>query len=153
MSIFWIGVGTVQGWKRRVVFVALYEAIAIAFCSWAFSALTGQSMGHASVLSAAASAVAVAWNVVFNHLFEAWEARQAVRGRSLQRRIAHAVGFEGGLVVFLVPLIAWWLDVSLWHALWMDLGLVVFFLCYTFVFNWMFDLVFGLPASAAARAA
>ena len=35
------------------------------------------------------------------------------------------------------------------QALVMDLGLVVFFLCYTFVFNWGFDQVFGLPASAA----
>jgi len=31
----------------------------------------------------------------------------------------------------------------------MDLGLVIFFLVYTFVFNWAFDRVFGLPASAA----
>ena len=30
----------------------------------------------------------------------------------------------------------------------MDLGLIVFFLCYTFVFNWVFDRLFGLPASA-----
>jgi uncharacterized membrane protein len=30
----------------------------------------------------------------------------------------------------------------------MDLALIVFFLCYTFVFNWAFDRVFGLPASA-----
>ena len=29
---------------------------------------------------------------------------------------------------------------------------VVFFLVYTFVFNWAFDRVFGLPASAAPRA-
>ena len=41
----------------------------------------------------------------------------------------------------------------LWQALVMDLGLVVFFLCYTFVFNWAFDQVFGLPASAAATPA
>ncbi len=138
-----------QGFKRRVVYVTLYEAIAIAVCSLAFAALSGQSVGHASLLSAAASAVAVVWNVIFNGLFEAWEARQAVRGRSLGRRVAHAIGFEGGLVLFLVPLIAWWLDVSLRQALVMDLGLVVFFLGYTFVFNWLFDRAFGLPASAA----
>ena len=47
---------------------------------------------------------------------------------------------------------AWWLDVSLWDALVMDLGLVVFFLIYTFVFNWAFDAIFGLPASAAGVA-
>jgi uncharacterized membrane protein len=87
---------------------------------------------------------------VFNALFERWERRQAVRGRGLGRRIAHAIGFEGGLIAFLVPAIAWWLDISLWQALLMDLGLVVFFLVYTFVFNWAFDAVFGLPASAGA---
>jgi uncharacterized membrane protein len=95
------------------------------------------------------SAIAVVWNLTFNSFFERWEARQAVRGRSVLRRIAHAVGFEGGLVALLVPTIAWWFDMSLWRALVMDLGLMVFFLVYTFVFNWAFDAIFGLPASAA----
>ena len=51
-------------------------------------------------------------------------------------------------MLFLVPLFAWWFDIGLWQALVMDLGLLVFFLVYTFVFNWCFDRVFGLPASA-----
>ena len=53
----------------------------------------------------------------------------------------------------LVPLFAWWFNVSLWQAFVMDLALIVFFLCYTFVFNWVFDQVFGLPASAMAASA
>lgn len=97
---------------------------------------------------AAAKADAIVWNIVFNWAFERWEARQSVKGRSVRRRIAHAIGFEGGLVFILVPLFAWWFQVTLWQALVMDLGLVVFFLCYTFVFNWVFDAVFGLPLSA-----
>jgi hypothetical protein len=48
----------------------------------------------------------------------------------------------------LVPFFAWWLEVSLWQAFVLDLGLLLFFLVYTFVFNWVFDRVFGLPASA-----
>ena len=59
----------------------------------------------------------------------------------------------GGLVFTLVPLFAWWFNVSLWQAFVMDLALIVFFLCYTFVFNWVFDQVFGLPASAMAASA
>jgi uncharacterized membrane protein len=43
--------------------------------------------------------------------------------------------------------------VSLWQALLYDAALLLFFLVYTFVFNWAFDRVFGLPASAAIRAA
>ncbi|MDP9899555.1 PACE efflux transporter [Variovorax ginsengisoli] len=141
-----------QGIKRRVVYITLYEGIAIVVASIGLALMSGQGMGHSSVLAVIASVIAIVWNLVFNTLFERWEARQAVRGRGLGRRVAHAIGFEGGLVAFLVPTIAWWLHISLWQALVMDLGLVVFFLVYTFVFNWAFDAVFGLPASATGAA-
>ena len=137
-----------QGVKRRVIYVTLYELIAIAAATLGLALLTGQGAGHSSVVAVAASAIAIVWNIVFNWAFERWEARQSVKGRSVCRRIAHAIGFEGGLVFILVPLFAWWFQVTLWQALVMDLGLVVFFLCYTFVFNWVFDAVFGLPLSA-----
>jgi len=137
-----------QGLKRRVFYITLYEGIAIIAASAGLSLMSGQGVDHSGPLAVIASVIAVVWNLVFNALFERWESRQTVRGRSLKRRIAHAIGFEGGLVAFLVPVFAWWLDVTLWTALVMDLGLVVFFLLYTFVFNWAFDLLFGLPASA-----
>jgi len=141
------------GLRRRVVYVSIYELIAIGVATLGLAQFSSQGTAHAGVMAVVSSAIAVAWNILFNTLFERWEARQTVRGRSLRRRIAHAVGFEGGLVFILVPLFAWWFEVSLWQALVMDLGLVVFFLCYTFVFNWGFDRVFGLPASAQAQAA
>ena len=137
-----------QGLRRRVVYVTLYELIAIGATSVGLAAFADSSVERAGVAAVVSSAVAVAWNVVFNTLFERWEACQTVRGRSLGRRAAHAIGFEGGLVVMLVPFFAWWLDVSLWQAFVLDLGLLLFFLVYTFVFNWVFDRVFGLPASA-----
>jgi len=137
-----------QGPRRRIVYVTLYELIAIVATSIGLSVFSDSSVERAGVAAVVSSAIAVVWNVVFNTLFERWEARQAVRGRSLARRAAHAIGFEGGLVVTLVPFFAWWLEVSLWQAFVLDLGLLLFFLVYTFVFNWTFDRVFGLPASA-----
>lgn len=133
---------------RRVVYVSLYELIAIAFATAGLALLTGQGAGHSGAVAVACSVIAIVWNVGFNWAFERWESRQAVRGRSVARRVAHAIGFEGGLALILVPLFAWWFGVSLWEALVMDLGLLLFFLGYTFVFNWVFDRVFGLPASA-----
>ena len=141
---------SLQGIKRRVIYVSLYELIAIAAATAGLALLSGQGAGHSSVVAAAASVIAVVWNLVFNWAFERWESRQPVRGRSVARRVAHAIGFEGGLVFTLVPLFAWWFGITLWHAFVMDLGLIVFFLCYTFVFNWVFDHLFGLPASAMA---
>lgn len=141
-----------QGIKRRVVYISLYEGLAIVAASLGLSVMSGEGLGHSGVLAVIASVIAVLWNLAFNALFERWESRQAVRGRSLRRRVAHAIGFEGGLIAFLVPVFAWFLGVSLWQALVMDLGLVVFFLVYTFVFNWAFDRIFGLPRSAAGQA-
>jgi uncharacterized membrane protein len=140
-----------QGAKRRVVFVVLYELIAIAVSSLLFMAI-GQGAGASGAMAVAASVIAIVWNVSFNTLFEKWEARQRVKGRSVLRRVVHAVGFEGGLALVLIPLMAWWFGVGLWEATLMEAGLLLFFLVYTYVFNWSFDRVFGLPASAQAVA-
>ena len=137
-----------QGITRKIVYVTLYEALAILFATVGIAALSGQGLAHSGALSVMASAIAIVWNLIYNTAFEHWEARQPVAGRSVGRRVAHAVGFEGGLVLALVPTIAWWLDMGLLEAFVLDLGLIVFFLVYTFVFNWCFDRVFGLPASA-----
>lgn len=138
-----------QGARRRVVFVTLYEAIAIAVTSLIFMAV-GQGAGASGAMAVVASTLAIAWNVAFNALFERWEARQSVKGRSVARRVAHAIGFEGGLALMLIPLMAWWFHVSLWQATVMEAGLLLFFLAYTYAFNWAFDRIFGLPASAQA---
>lgn len=141
-----------QGRRRRLLFVSLYELIAIAVTSVLFM-VTGQQAGESGAMAVAASAIAIAWNVTFNHLFELWEARQSVKGRSVLRRVVHAIGFEGGLALVLIPLMAWWFGISLWQATVMEAGLLVFFLVYTYVFNWAFDRIFGLPASAQGASA
>lgn len=141
-----------QGIRRKIVYVILFEALAITSSTIGLSAFSDSSVAHASVAAAGSSAIAVVWNLLYNTLFERWEARQAVRGRSLRRRAAHAIGFEAGLVITLVPLFAWWLDITLWQAFVLDLGLIAYFLVFTFLFNLGFDKVFGLPASAMGPA-
>lgn len=137
-----------QGFKRKFVYACLFELLAIGFTTFGLAVLGGHDSSHAGVAAVASSTVAFIWNFIFNGMFERWEARQEKRGRTLRRRLAHAIGFEGGLVVMLVPLFAWWLGISLWDAFVLDLGLIVFFMVYTYVFNLAFDKVFGLPLSA-----
>ena len=140
--------GSLQGARRRVIYVAVYESLAIAITAVILAAL-GQSAWSASALSVITSATAIAWNLAFNALFERWESRQKKRGRSILRRAAHAIGFEGGLALIMVPFMAWWMGITLWQALLLDVGLLLFFLGYTFAFAWVFDHLFGLPAAAA----
>lgn len=125
---------------RRLIYVIMYEVIAILIVMTALFAL-GHGLGGSGITAVTSSAIALVWNFIWTSMFEAWEQRQVSTTRTVPRRIAHAVGFEAGLIVLLVPVMAWLLHVSLLEALILDLGLLVFFLCYTFVFAWLFDLV------------
>ncbi len=137
-----------QGKSRKIFQAILYEIIAILLTSPFFALGFGESASSSSLLAAAISTIALVWNVIFNSLFEYWEARQKNRSRTLGRRILHAIGFEGGLVIFLVPLMAWWLHIPLWQAGLAEAGLIAFFLIYAFIFQWLFDKAFGVPNSA-----
>ena len=138
---------------RRVVQAVLYEAMAVAVVVPLLSRLFNEPMGSTLGLAIVMSTVALTWNYIFNGWFERWESGQAIKGRSIGRRLAHGIGFEGGLVVMLVPILAYWLDTSFLTAFLANLALLAFFFVYALVFTWAFDKVFGLPASAAAPAA
>lgn len=133
---------------RRVVQAVLYEFFAILFVGPVLAWLFGAAMDSSLALAVVLSSIALAWNYVFNGLFERWEARQPSRHRSFARRLAHGAGFEVGLAVMLTPVMAWWLHTTLLRAFAANLGLLVFFFVYAVAFTWCFDRVFGLPASA-----
>ncbi|MCD6077280.1 MAG: putative rane protein [Ramlibacter sp.] len=137
-----------QGFKRKIVYVVSFEIIAILLASTLLRVLSDSPVTTAGITAAVSSAIAMAWNYVYNLMFEAWEARQARKGRSLLRRAVHAIGFEAGLVTMLVPLFAWILGVSLLVAFLLNAAMIVFFLVYAFLFNLAFDRIFGLPLSA-----
>jgi len=91
--------------------------------------------------------IATGWNYLYNLMFD--HALIRLLGhvqKSLAVRVLHAVLFEGGLLLILLPFIAWYLGVGLIEAFLMDVSFTVFYLVYAFVFNWLYDLVFPVPA-------
>ncbi|HGM7838480.1 MULTISPECIES: PACE efflux transporter [Serratia] len=137
-----------QGVKRKLVYVTAYELIGMTISALGLALLSGHAPSSTGPLAVVITTIAVSWNFIYNYLFEWWESRQASRTRTLKRRILHAVGFQLTLVAYLIPLIAWWMGITLWQALLLDMALIVIIPCYTFLFNWAFDKLFGLPASA-----
>lgn len=125
---------------RRIIYVVSYELVAVALTTVGLTVL-GFAGGSSGAVAVVASTVAVVWNYVWTTAFEAWERRQDSPTRTVCRRIVHAVGFEGGLVVLLLPIVAALLKVSLVQAFGLEVGLLTFFLVYTFVFAWVFDAV------------
>ena len=133
---------------RRVLQAALYEVFAVAFVGPVLGLAFDKPQASTLALAVVLSGIALCWNYVYNALFERWEAQQPTKGRSFARRLAHGAGFEGGLTVLIVPVMALWLDTSLLNAFLANLGLLLFFFVYAIGFTWAFDRVFGLPQSA-----
>jgi uncharacterized membrane protein len=142
----------VQGVKRKLVYVTFYELIGLCMSTLGLAYLSETEASHTGPLAVMITTIAMLWNLIYNTLFERWESRQAKRGRSVGRRVAHAIGFQLTLVVYLIPLIAWWLGMSLVEAFVVDLAFIILVPCYTFAYNWAFDRIFGLPRSALATA-
>ncbi len=136
---------------RRILQAVLYETVAIAFVGPVLSLAFDKPQSSTLALAVVLSTIALSWNYLFNGLFEKWESRQPVRGRSFARRLAHGLGFEGGLTVILIPVMSLWLAISPLEAFLANLGLLAFFFFYAMAFTWAFDRLFGLPASAATH--
>ncbi len=123
---------------ERFLHALSFEVIAIAICAPLGAWLLGYSLAHMGILTLMISLLAMAWNMAFNALFDSAQRRWGFT-RNFKARAVHAVLFEIGLIMAVVPLAAWWLDISLWAAFVLDIGIVLFFLPYTFVFNWAYD--------------
>ncbi len=137
-----------QGIKRKVVQAILYETGAVLCVTPIIAWFFNEEMGSTLLLSVLLSTIALIWNMVFNALFEYWEARQKRRERTLWRRFIHAVGFEGGLIILFLPLVSGWLNISWGAALVTNAAFFLFFFVYAYAFQWAFDKVFDPPLSA-----
>jgi uncharacterized membrane protein len=127
-----------KSFAERCFQAITFEVLAIIISAPLLVWLMGVSMARAGLLTLMISMLAMVWNVVFNALFDKIEQRLGLV-RTLRVRAVHALAFEAGLLVTVVPLAAWWLDISLFDAFLLDIGVVLFFLPYTFLFNLGYD--------------
>lgn len=134
----------------RVRHALLFEAVALAIFIPGSAAVFGQPMQHMGVIGIVSATIATLWNFVFNVGFDRVMLR--LRGsidKTIAIRVVHTFLFEAGLVVMLIPMIAWYLGIGLWAALLMDVAIVIFYLVYGFLFNIAYDRVFPVAAKAA----
>ncbi len=82
--------------------------------------------------------IAMMWNYCFNRIFDRYFTGEKSK-RSLKLRIFHVVLFEAGLLVATIPVMAYLLNVGLWQAFLMDIGVTIFITIYAFVFNLIYD--------------
>ncbi|MBD1564759.1 PACE efflux transporter [Vibrio sp. S12_S33] len=124
--------------KERIFHAVVFELTALAILIPLSALITGQGSGDLAMVGAGLSLLAVVWNYQYNILFDRLFGSDR-SGRSAKIRLLHTTGFEGGLVFVSIPAIAWVLESTLWHALILDIGFLVFFFIYTMLFNWCYD--------------
>ena len=130
----------------RIRHALLFELIGLVLLIGGGSILTGFDVHALGVIGVVSSLIATAWNYVYNLAFD--RAMLRLRGSVLKThpiRALHALLFEGGLLVLLLPFVAWMLDVTLWQAFLFDLAIAAFYIVYGYAYNWAYDRVFPMP--------
>lgn len=126
--------------KRRIVHALSYEIILLVIIALALSFIFEMPLEVTGVLGVFMAVTSVIWNMVFNHYFEKFEAKHQLK-RTVRVRILHAIGFEGGLMLATIPMVAYAMNMSLWQAIVLDFSLTLCILVYTFIFQWCYDLI------------
>ena len=126
--------------KRRIIHALSYEIILLVIIAIALSFIFEVPMEVTGTLGIAMAVTSVIWNMVFNHFFEKYEQKKKFK-RTIKVRILHAIGFEGGLMIATIPMVAYAMNMSILQAVILDLGLTSCILVYTFIFQWCYDLI------------
>ncbi|MDM9626859.1 PACE efflux transporter [Rhizobium sp. S152] len=130
----------------RIRHAVSFEIIGLALITPLGAFAFGMPVADIGVVGVASATIATGWNYLYNLGFD--HVMQRLTGstqKSLAVRVLHSVLFEGGLLLALLPLIAWYLGVSLLQAFMMDVSFALFYLVYAFVFNLAYDRIFPLP--------
>ncbi|RMQ44926.1 Transmembrane pair [Pseudomonas cichorii] len=128
----------VKSFKERILHALLFELIGLIICAPLLAWIMDESLGKMGALTVMISTAAMLWNMLFNAIFDRIRRRTGF-AMTFTARMVHAVCFESGLILAVVPLAAWWLSISLMQAFWLDIGVLLFFLPYTMAFNWAYD--------------
>lgn len=123
---------------ERIFHMLLFEALAVLLTIGGLWLLTDHHVGALSGVVIAISLIAMVWNFIFNWGFDYLVPGDRVL-RSLKVRFWHVILFEGGLLLFTIPLVAYMLQIGWYQAFIMDIGMTLFILVYAFAFNWIYD--------------
>lgn len=139
----------------RIRQIVLFEVGGLLLITPPFVWLSGIPLSESIGLLALIALIAALWNGAYNSAFDWCEGRLTGRTadlRPMPLRVAHAIGFEGGLLALSLPIIMWWTGMDWLTAFIADIGLALSYVAYAFVFNLTYDRVFPIAQQEVAGA-
>lgn len=110
----------------RIRHALSFEIIGLALIIPLGSVVFGMPAEDIGIVGVVSATIATAWNYLYNLGFDRHAAQAGHNAKTVAIRVAHAVLFELGLLLVLMPFIAWYLDISIIHALVMDVSFALF---------------------------
>lgn len=138
--------------RDRARQVALFEIGGLVLSTPPFVWLSDVPFVDAVGLMFVLALIATLWNAAYNTGFDWIEGRLTGRQadqRPWPMRVAHALGFEGGILVLGLPVVMAWTGMGWMAALVADIGLALFYVVYAFFFNLAYDRMFPITATAS----
>lgn len=124
--------------QERIFQAILFEVLAVTLSIIGLIIFTEHPVSELSGTMITVATIAMGWNFIFNWYFDRF-ATGAKEQRSFVLRLFHVILFQGGLLIFTIPVIAYILNIGLWQALLMDIGVTLFITFYAFMFNLIYD--------------
>ena len=130
--------------RDRLRYAILFELLLVGLLATLGTLVLNRHIVDVGLLAALLSVKAMLLNVVYNWLFDKMDvrARRVPTERSWQWRAVHAIGFESVLIITSLPIVTWWLGLTILQALAMEAVVMSVVVAYTFLFGWGYDRVF-----------
>ena len=105
----------------------------------------GFNIGHVGIVGVLFSIIATVWTYFYNQFFDNFIMRTYnVQKKKVHHRILQSIGFEVGLLIITIPVLSVVLKVTLMEAFILDIGLVAFYLFFSFFYNVIYDATFPI---------
>lgn len=125
---------------ERIFHAVCFEGIATAILAPTAAYLMQRSVLEMGGLTIILATTAMVWNIIYNAIFDRlWPVTRVIRTAKI--RAFHALGFECGFIVIGVSIVSAVLGVTLMQALTLEIGFFLFFLPYTMLYNWVYDML------------
>lgn len=125
---------------ERIFHAVCFEGIATAILAPTAAYLMQRSVLEMGGLTIILATTAMVWNIIYNAIFDRlWPVTRVTRTAKI--RTFHALGFECGFIVIGVSIVSAVLGVTLMQALTLEIGFFLFFLPYTMLYNWVYDML------------
>jgi len=136
----------------RIRHALAFEGIGLVLIILLAPIVLNKPMEAIGLLAIAGSVIATLWTYVFTLGFDRVLLRlRGTTARTLVLRVVYSLLFEAGLIAVLLPITAYVLGIGLFEALLVDIGLAVFYIVYSFIYNIIYDRIFPDPGATVSQ--